>query len=421
MRTPTIAAASALWIASGAAFALGPSEVFEKVAPSVWAVRGLDARERPFSYGSGVVIGPGRVITNCHVLAKAKAIQVRRGNVAYDAKLEHADAERDLCTLTVADFSAPAVAMVTLSEVKIGQRVYAVGNPEKLALTLSEGLISGLRAEDPQLPPIQTTAPISPGSSGGGLFDDQARLIGITTLIVVGRARVAQNLNFAVPAEWIGEVAERAKEQLAKRHAARVTASQAASASGMAPRTESREEAWTYRLTGRGLQAGSQEVTLASMTPDEMVEQLYAEDGTPRRVVHTKGAYVAPVGGLSLFSPYFAAFEKLNPGARIPDIENRDTRTCGPGWTCSLTGRVTGNERLRLPAGEFDTIRVQIEQSWVGSSQTNDRGEAGGRTLTVWYSPEMRRAVKFSSRGEPSRYIDTTFDLELVSHKVKEK
>src|SRR5690349_10658791 len=147
MTRPLLLAVTSLFATQAAA--LDPSEVFAKVAPSVFAVRGLDANERPLTYGSGVVIGPGRLITNCHVLAKAKGIQVRRSNVAYFGKLEHADVERDLCIVSIAEFNAPAVAMVPLASVRIGQRAYAVGNPERLDLTLSEGLISGLRAEDP--------------------------------------------------------------------------------------------------------------------------------------------------------------------------------------------------------------------------------------------------------------------------------
>src|SRR5690349_15108724 len=101
MNYRTLFAAATFLFAAHAA-ALDPSEVFAKVSPSVWAVRGLDANEKPIVYGSGVVIGPGRVVTNCHVLAKAKAIQVRRSNVAYYGKLEHADIERDLCIISVA-------------------------------------------------------------------------------------------------------------------------------------------------------------------------------------------------------------------------------------------------------------------------------------------------------------------------------
>jgi S1-C subfamily serine protease len=64
---------------------------------------------------------------------------------------------------------------------------------------------------------IQTSAPISSGSSGGGLFDDHGRLVGITRSIVVGLD--AQNLNFAVPADWLRELPQRfaaAKEKAAQ-------------------------------------------------------------------------------------------------------------------------------------------------------------------------------------------------------------
>jgi tetratricopeptide (TPR) repeat protein len=81
---------------------------------------------------------------------------------------------------------------------EVGEKVYAIGAPQGLELTLSEGLISGLR-EYGSARLIQTTAAISPGSSGGGLFDTQARLVGITTFVV----KNGQNLNFALPGEWV--------------------------------------------------------------------------------------------------------------------------------------------------------------------------------------------------------------------------
>lgn len=86
----------------------------------------------------------------------------------------------------------------------MGQRVYTLGAPLGLELTFSEGMISSLRKADGGLL-IQTTTPISPGSSGGGLFDENGVLIGITTF----QTTKGQNLNFAVPAEWISSVSER--------------------------------------------------------------------------------------------------------------------------------------------------------------------------------------------------------------------
>jgi hypothetical protein len=52
---------------------------------------------------------------------------------------------------------------------------------------------------------VQTTAPISPGSSGGGLFDARGNLIGVTTLVLVGREHLNQSLNFAIPADRFGQ------------------------------------------------------------------------------------------------------------------------------------------------------------------------------------------------------------------------
>jgi serine protease Do len=79
---------------------------------------------------------------------------------------------------------------------EVGETVYAIGNPLKLDRTLSEGLLSGKR-EAGERRYLQTTAPISPGSSGGGLFDARGNLLGITSFTLKG----AQSLNFAIPAE----------------------------------------------------------------------------------------------------------------------------------------------------------------------------------------------------------------------------
>jgi S1-C subfamily serine protease len=94
--------------------------------------------------------------------------------------------------------TAPAVALGTVETLKTGQKVYAIGAPQGLDLTISDGIVSALRML-PQGKVIQTTAPISPGSSGGGLFDAYGKLVGIMTF----QHRTGQNLNFAVPADWI--------------------------------------------------------------------------------------------------------------------------------------------------------------------------------------------------------------------------
>ncbi len=183
-----------------------PEQIFVQVSPSVVVVDIFDAKGKFIGQGSGAVIGAGQVITNCHVAQKSKNLQVRQSGKTFKATLQYADPNRDLCQLSVPDLQAPPVALGTAKKLRVGQRVYAIGAPQGLELTLSEGLISSLRPyEGSQY--IQTSAAISPGSSGGGLFDDQGRLIGITTFQFIE----GQNLNFALPVDWIGELPKRAQ------------------------------------------------------------------------------------------------------------------------------------------------------------------------------------------------------------------
>ncbi len=177
-----------------------------QVSPSVVVIDILDAKGKSIGQGSGVVIGAGQVITNCHVAQGGKSLQVRQSGKTFKATLQYADPDRDLCQLSVPDLQAASITLGTAKKLRVGQRVYAIGAPQGLELTLSEGLISSLRPyEDSQY--IQTSAAISPGSSGGGLFDDQGRLIGITTFYL----DEGQNLNFALPVDWISELPKRAQ------------------------------------------------------------------------------------------------------------------------------------------------------------------------------------------------------------------
>jgi tetratricopeptide (TPR) repeat protein len=158
--------------------------------------------------GDASVIDKQKVITNCHVVKRTNVLEVHHSGKVYKATLEHIDRERDLCQLNVPGLTAPSATFGSAKKLKVGQRVYAIGAPQGLELTLSEGLISALRNyEGSQF--IQTSAPISPGSSGGGLFDADGRLIGITTFYIKG----GQNLNFALPVDWIVEVPHRARLQ----------------------------------------------------------------------------------------------------------------------------------------------------------------------------------------------------------------
>lgn len=179
-------------------------QVFADVSGSVVRVMGADAKGRLTQQGSGVVIDTGRVITNCHVAKGVAQLAVKWQTVTRPARIWVADEELDLCSLDVANLDASAVTIGTVNTLRTGQRVYAIGAPHGLELTISEGIVSSLR-EVAGGKVIQTTAPVSPGSSGGGLFAADGQLVGIVTY----QHRFGQNLNFALPADWIAEMRTR--------------------------------------------------------------------------------------------------------------------------------------------------------------------------------------------------------------------
>lgn len=149
---------------------------------------------RTDTQGSGVVVDDALVVTNCHVIRGAPRIYVVADKGKIEARLLHSDIDRDLCLLLAPQLGAPHIAAISRAIPPPGTRVFAIGAPLGLELTLSDGIVSSLR-ETKNGKIIQTTAAISPGSSGGGLFDETGALIGITT----AQLRQGQNLNFAVP------------------------------------------------------------------------------------------------------------------------------------------------------------------------------------------------------------------------------
>jgi tetratricopeptide (TPR) repeat protein len=177
-----------------------PEQIFQQASQSIVVIHAQDSDGNLVNQGGGVVTGRELVTTNCHVIEGAASLEVFYRYEAYAATAAAANEERDLCQIRVPQLVAPRVTLNT-GRVRVGQRVYAIGAPEGLELTLTEGLISSLRDFDGSQY-IQTSAAISQGSSGGGLFDTEGRLIGITSFFV----GEGSYLNFALPAVWIVEL-----------------------------------------------------------------------------------------------------------------------------------------------------------------------------------------------------------------------
>jgi hypothetical protein len=195
--------ALAAWLPS-LAFAMTPSQVYERVQDSVLVVKVGDQQGRLVSSGSGIVLPSGDIITNYHVVEAGVRYTVGRGKHIVPATLKAGDPDKDLCLLHAPGLVAEPARLGKTASLKVGDPVYAVGAPQGLELSLSEGIISQLRGGGSH-PIIQTTVAISPGSSGGGLFNAKGELVGITTFRMKGE----QSLNFALPVEWIGEVTGR--------------------------------------------------------------------------------------------------------------------------------------------------------------------------------------------------------------------
>ena len=195
-----IAAVFILTILPVMGHALTPSRVFDKVKNSVVVVKVLNPQGEVIGIGSGVILPSGRVVTNCHVVKRGASYEVGRGKQLVSAFLDSEDLGKDICVLAGKGIDGKPAQFGKTADLKVGDTVYAVGAPLGLELSISEGIVAQLRGGPPPL--IQTTAAISFGSSGGGLFDREGRLVGLTTFQVRG----GQSLNFALPVEWIGDV-----------------------------------------------------------------------------------------------------------------------------------------------------------------------------------------------------------------------
>src|SRR5450631_649323 len=181
--------------------ALPAQDLFKKVAPSVYWVRSDSSGIRGSSrYGSAIAVSDHEAVPNCPIVAQADARLPLGGNQsgeAAEAELVAVDFDADRCVVKTHSLTLnPVSGIRRYDSLEVGEAVFAVGNPRGMERTLSEGLISGMRSrDDARL--IQFTAAISPGSSGGGLFDVHGNLVAITSYSLKG----AQGINFAIPAE----------------------------------------------------------------------------------------------------------------------------------------------------------------------------------------------------------------------------
>jgi S1-C subfamily serine protease len=184
----------------------GAEFVYNKAASKVVYLIARKADEI-HARASGIILtSDGYVATNYHALFGADSVEIRYFPNPTDtetyqsfngAKLLYGNAEQDVAVLKVNAHALPFLECGdgTQFAVRIGEPVFAIGNPRGLNNTISEGIVSAVRSADGEAV-IQHTAAISPGSSGGALLDSNAALLGMNSWQVAN----GQNLNFAISA-----------------------------------------------------------------------------------------------------------------------------------------------------------------------------------------------------------------------------
>ena len=204
---------------------LTPQEVYNQVTPSVVSVLGReDMYSTMASAGTGVIFSSnGYILTNCHIIAGCSMCRILVTNAhgvdeAYDAKVVGYDEDVDLAVLKVEAEDLPAAAFGVSDDLRVGDQVYAIGNPLGVELrnTLTDGIISAIDrdmdVDGVQMTLLQTTAALNSGNSGGPLINEYGQVIGINTIKMMSRYDTIEGLGFAIPSSlalrWVNELIE---------------------------------------------------------------------------------------------------------------------------------------------------------------------------------------------------------------------
>ena len=199
-------------------------EVFEQASPSVTYITNkrfrrdyfsLNVTEIPQGTGSGFLWdSKGHIVTNFHVIYEADEIEVKlMDGKRYDATVVGADPDHDLAVLQInpTNLNISPLMIGSSSDLRVGQKVLAIGNPFGLDSTLTTGIISALDRTIQSMTKryihdvVQTDAAINPGNSGGPLLDSFGRLIGVNTAII-SPSGTYSGVGFAVPVDTVNRI-----------------------------------------------------------------------------------------------------------------------------------------------------------------------------------------------------------------------
>lgn len=190
---------------------LSPKTIASNAFQSTVLISTIDKNGQPLAIGSGFVIDNGVIATNFHVIENSSGgfVKFIGKEKKYTIKGIIEKSEKyDLAILAIETFSASKLTFGTYDNVAVGDQIYVIGNPNGLEGTFSQGIVSGLRKIDnDEL--LQITAPISPGSSGGPVLNQNAEIIGLA----VASYKSGQNLNFAIPIKYLKDLYNKSDKQ----------------------------------------------------------------------------------------------------------------------------------------------------------------------------------------------------------------
>lgn len=181
-----------LWVSS--VHAQPTQEIARKAFGSTVLLVMEDANGQSISLGSGFFVRDGEIASNLHVVEGAARgyAKLVGEKTKYDIEgITAVDPERDLVILKISGGRSERLALGDSDIVQVGESVYAVGNPQGLEGTFSQGIVSSIREVGTDKL-LQITAPISPGSSGGPVLNGKGEVIGVSVATFSG----GQNLNF---------------------------------------------------------------------------------------------------------------------------------------------------------------------------------------------------------------------------------
>ena len=360
-----------------------PVEIKRDYGDAVVTITTYSAAEDAVGLGSGFIVDPSGVIVTCyHVIdgAYPAVVKLLNGASFQEIWVLGCDSAKDVAVIKVKGRDLPTVKLGRSDEAEVGERVVAIGNPKGLENTVSDGLLSGIREMD-SFSLLQISAPISPGSSGGPVFNSQGQVIGIAAATL----KDGQNLNFCVP---IGHVIPflSAKPVL--------TLEDFSQGAGMQPPAALPVQA-----------QGTLKDTLDShKLPESLFLTINVRGfGTLKIQLYTREApkNVANVVNLAITGFYNGlTFHRLIPGFIIQGGDPSGNGTGGPGYT------VPAEIKRRHERGSMAMART--------GDQVNPERRSSGSQFYICFQPAPQLDGQYTVIGQLVQGMDVLDKLEKV-------